>query len=67
MDFRFCFVVQAQLYQSATRLEQNTAMRLNLWAIGYGLLVIGYWVIGYWVGVCDCTINYLLALRAEIL
>ena len=24
-EFRFCFVVQAQLYQSATRLEQNTA------------------------------------------
>ena len=51
MDIRFCFVVPAQLYQSATRLEQNTATRLNLWAIGYGwwamgdgLLVIGYWI-----------------------
>ena len=41
--------------QSATRLEQNTAMRLKLWAIGYGVLA----------GVCDCTIIYLLALRAE--
>ena len=25
-DFRFCFVVPAQLYQSATRLEQNIAI-----------------------------------------
>ena len=50
--------------QSATRLEQNTATRLKLWAIGYRILAMGYWL---WVGVCDCTINYLLALRAEIL
>ena len=40
----FCFVVPAQLYQSATRLEPNTATRLKLWAIGYWLLVIGYWL-----------------------
>ena len=34
MDVRFCFVVRAQLYQGATRLEQNTA-RLDE--------VMGYW------------------------
>ena len=26
-------------------LEQNTAMRLKLWAIGYGILAIGYWLL----------------------
>ena len=44
MDIRFCFVVQSTTPQSATRLEQNTAMRLKLWAIGYGILVIGDWL-----------------------
>jgi len=38
---------------------------------GYWVLVIGYWVlvIGYWVlaGACGVAVNYLLALRAEIL
>ena len=41
-DFRFCFVVPAQLYQSATRLEQNTATWLKLWAIGNGILAMGW-------------------------
>jgi hypothetical protein len=37
--------------QSATRLEQNTAMRLKLWVIGYWRLAMGYWLlaIGYWL------------------
>ena len=37
--------------QSATRLEQNTATRLKLWDIGYGLLAMGYWLwaIGDWL------------------
>ena len=41
MGIGFCCVVLAQLYQGAMRLEQNIATRLNLWAIGYVLLVIG--------------------------
>ena len=46
--------MQAQLYQSATRLEQNTATEAEimgdwLWDIGYGLLAMGdgLLVIGY--------------------
>jgi hypothetical protein len=31
---------------------------------GYWVLVIGYWVLA---GVCGVAVNYLLALRAEIL
>ena len=56
IDFRFCFVVPAQLYQSATRLEQNTAtvaevMGYWLLAIGYGRLDMGDWLwdIGDWI------------------
>ena len=37
MDVRFCCVVPGTTPQSATRLEQNTAMRLKL-------LVMGYWL-----------------------
>ena len=88
-DFRFCFVVLAQLPNPLRVLSKTQpeaeAMGYWIWDIGYGLLGIGHWLwdIGYgllvigdwiwaigdwlWVGVCDCTINYLLALRAEIL
>ena len=51
----FCFVVLAQLYQGATRLEQNTARldneytcgrlnRLTAHYFGYELLAIGDWL-----------------------
>ena len=42
MDIRFCCVVPGTTPQSATRLEQNTAIWLKLWVIGYGLLAIGW-------------------------
>ena len=70
MDVRFCSVVRAQLYQGATRLEQNTARldneytcgrlnRLTAHYFGYELLAIGHWlwVIGYWLGYAALPIS----------
>ena len=70
MDVRFCSVVLAQLYQSATRLEQNTARldneytcgrlnRLTAHYFGYELLAIGY---GLWAGVCGVPLSVPFAL-----
>ena len=63
MDIRFCFVVLAQLSNPLRVLSKTQplaeVMGNWLWDIGYWVLAIGY---GLWVGVCDCTINYLLAL-----
>ena len=75
-DFRLCFVVPAQRSKAATRLEQNTATRLKLWAIGYrvlamgdgllvigyGLLVIGYWVLGIGYGLECATVPQIISL-----
>ena len=60
---RFCFVVPAQLYQSATRLEQNTAKgwMMNIPAVGLIgpptiILAMNYWplVIGYGLEYAVC-------------
>ena len=56
MDIRFCFVVLAQLPNPLRVLSrtQPLAEVMSNW-----LWAIGDWL---WVGMCDCTIIYLLAL-----
>ena len=77
MDVRFCSVVQAQLYQGATRLEQNTAKldneytcgrlnRLTAHYFGYELLAIGYWLLAWLCGSAAICASTLYAIRSTL-